>query len=308
MIERARRSFDHDLDVAKNHRPEAAIWLPPHRSLKVTAGPPGPLPPIVQWGQPRSGSTFQYTLLCLIAKMRGRGTSPEPTCNFAPTLSADMLQPNTVFKTHRRPPATSNYSLFVSHGDERLETSGLPEPVVVQTLARNKDLLNEVDRYRAAFGLSPDETEHIYGYMRYWSILRRCCGLQQSKYNRLRLHGCAVPIAVDSLEFPMCEAYNLTEVEVLFTQTRLYSYLQTDGQHTPGTCEADEQLLRGGLEFSGTINFTSCESILTRHPSVFGTPPKELVKDEVTGEMMSNKMALKKVQKKREAYAKKAAK
>ena len=55
-----------------------------------------------------------------------------------------------------------------------------------------------------------------------YEILRRCCGYQMSKYERLRLHGCNVTQyqqqnQTHHYDYPWCENYNLTKIELDFT-------------------------------------------------------------------------------------------
>mmetsp|Transcript_23477 Transcript_23477/g.26928 ORF Transcript_23477/g.26928 Transcript_23477/m.26928 type:complete len:89 (+) Transcript_23477:3-269(+) len=55
--------------------------------------------------------------------------------------------------------------------------------------------------------------------MSYYGIIRQCCGLQQSKYNRYRLHGCNVTqLLMDEpdIPYPYCEQHDLPKLEKEF--------------------------------------------------------------------------------------------
>ena len=72
----------------------------------------------MQFGGPRTGSTFQMTLLCLAARLR-RDTV---TCMFAPNASAAEARiranPNVVVKMHVAPPPSCDHYacyVFTSH-------------------------------------------------------------------------------------------------------------------------------------------------------------------------------------------------
>ena len=64
-------------------------------------------------------------------------------------------------------------------------------------LTQNRDKLEEcsaceIERYIPIFDLSDDDVTSLKQHMHDFEILRQCCGLQMSKYEMLRLHGCDV--------------------------------------------------------------------------------------------------------------------
>ena len=80
-------------------------------------------------------------------------------------------------------------------------------------------------KYADAFGLS---TSHLYAlldFIRYWDVLRQCCGAQMSDDWRAALEGRNVTDpepAVDSPGYSACTMYDLDAVESLLMGTEVY--------------------------------------------------------------------------------------
>jgi hypothetical protein len=175
---------------------------------------PGKGTSIIQWGTPRLGTTFQYTLLCLIVKMKHMPNENNVRCDEmgSPTRN---IGPDMVMKTHYRPHPVNftNYLLFTAaRSSDPVWNGSAYQQQYGQFLAAP---LEEVKRYQPIFNLTAKEVHSAMAYMRYWSIIRRCCGSQQSLVNRQRLHGCKPSEPITSPQYPACETYNLTAVEEL---------------------------------------------------------------------------------------------
>ena len=91
--------------------------------------------------------------------------------------------------------------------------------------------------YQTYFNLSDSQKEHTLVYMRYWDILRICCGRQMSADWRNQLN----PISSyqqhhykNSTAYPACEMYNISEVERLFMETYVYQHFA----HIPSLSDA----------------------------------------------------------------------
>ena len=144
--------------------------------------------------------------------------------------------------------------------------------------------LCEVSKYQKIFSLTNVEVLLLTQYMRYWSILRQCCGSQMSKYWRKKLYGCpnsSDPLLEGNINYHMCDSWNLTAVEKKFMKTELYSVVPADrlapSQHLkllwskPGDCEASQDAVRNGFGFNlkknigcqDSTNMTSAASSLT---------------------------------------------
>lgn len=264
------------------HQPPPPSPAPSHAAANAAAHIKLPWPkrrvPIVQYGTPRTGSTFQWYLLCTAANMKlhdlGEGSVH---CAFAPNASnaEQAIREHghkLVLKMHQPPPASCKSGgcfVFTSHTDNRPKWPGtLYQQVSTRLLVAP---LAEVSRYEAAFDLSAADVTALHGYFRYWSVLRECCGSQMSLEYRLRLHGCANDTILakdpDSLHYPACEAYDIREVAELMGRTSIV----TRGIHgimggrSPTaivqSCEASRQAIIDGMDFNGAY-FTSCQQLV----------------------------------------------
>ena len=132
--------------------------------------------------------------------------------------------------------------------------------------------LAEVESYVDFFNLTEADVAAVQGYLRYWMVLRQCCGSQMSLQFRLLLHGCTnVTIKdPDSLSYPACEVYRVNEVTRLFTRTSLYQAMHghdrdpaEEASLLAAQCEADRLEIGQGKEFNGEV-FVSCDAMLER--------------------------------------------
>jgi hypothetical protein len=129
-----------------------------------------------------------------------------------------------------------------------------------------KELVNcslcTIDSYKHIFDLSDDEIVFLKQYMSKYEILRRCCGFQMSKYERLRLHGCNVTeyqIAPNSVHnYPWCENYDLQKIEIAFTnnskgiQYHSGENIRKVNWNKPGDCTYFENEIRyNNKDFNG---------------------------------------------------------
>jgi len=64
--------------------------------------------------------------------------------------------------------------------------------------------------YKQLFNLSDAEMRILYQHIRYWDVLRQCCGSQRLVYE----------FDLD-LGYPACEMYNLTQVQASFLRSNL---------------------------------------------------------------------------------------
>ena len=123
--------------------------------------------------------------------------------------------------------------------------------------------LCEIANYRHIFQLTRDEEDQLRQYMRYWSILRQCCGSQMSKWFLAELFGC--PNTTDfvlegRIDHHMCGSYNLSSVEQRFVQTSLYSLVPANQLSHPehlkflwsqvGDCKKSHDNVRAGIGFN----------------------------------------------------------
>lgn len=95
---------------------------------------------------------------------------------------------------------------------------------VVQTYPEFVNLgLATLGRYGAVFpDVSAEELRAVREYLRYWEILRTCCGPQASVSHRNVLHGIKAGRASAALDSPHCEIYDLDAVEEALFNTSLW--------------------------------------------------------------------------------------
>ena len=55
----------------------------------------------------------------------------------------------------------------------------------------------------------------LKSHMKSFGIIRRCCGLQMSKYEMQRLHGCNVTKYMGRTSYPRCEQYSPEEMRAI---------------------------------------------------------------------------------------------
>ena len=217
-------------------------------------------------GIARTGSTFQHVLLCVIGHLRSDSVSCGEKNS---TLQNSTLQ---VIKLHPRNQklGLTNSLLFTTVRNSLSEWSARnftwTEGNVAHTQIYSRFVecpLCEVAKYQNAFALTDVEVLLITQYMRYWSILRQCCGSQMSKHLLKELAGCpnsSDPLLEGMIEYHMCGSWNLTAVENNFVNTKIYSTVPADrlAEHKhlkylwskPGDCGASHDAVRNGLGFN----------------------------------------------------------
>ena len=207
---------------------------------------------IIQAGNPRTGSTFQYHLLLAIVFL----TSPPNT-----TIQQGLLKLKRINK------ALGNNSTFVhkthnfkmasnaaSQSENIVVFQSSPSMTIALYTQDQKELLEcsicEIDAYRPFFGISDQEREQLQDHMQLWEKLRRCCGWQMSKYQVMRLNGCNMTNHMQKAEYPMCEQYNLTDIELRLVANPI----PADGVYgwkEPGDCEKVHKKIADGKGFMG---------------------------------------------------------
>ena len=236
--------------------------------------------PIVQYGTPRTGSAFQFHLLCIMARMSllSFNNHSNVVCSFAKNASEAeaLIQKNghlLVLKMHDRPPdVCRNKGCFVFSSHTNHEEKW-PESIYQQVLSEFRSTpLKISSSYKTTFNLNENFVDKLQGYMRYWSILRQCCGNQMSQHQRLILHGCADTISTDSLSYPACELYNRNELSNLLSRTFVVRMkLETPVIHDYNAyCNAEDQKIIEGNDFNGAV-FKGCDTL--RSPSSNPPPP-----------------------------------
>lgn len=223
---------------------------------------------LVQYGRPRTATTFQFEVLCAATCL---AVGPERTnclfCHYM-DLEASRFEPGTVCKVHGVEQARrivkrhSSAKLFVAESllrtrpnqtwkkheaatwwlpvrDELQKSWGLRVDYVqlFESLGLRGGYTAVYD-YQPILNLTDDHATQIASFMRYWEILRRCCGAQMSTDYRHRLWAKTATVdsqtdddnfvfdapdrRIEDPSYDACEAYNLPEVERLYLQTTVY--------------------------------------------------------------------------------------
>ncbi|KAL1504440.1 hypothetical protein AB1Y20_010846 [Prymnesium parvum] len=242
---------------------------------------------IVQHGEARSASTFQWYLLCSIlrvcrARQRRDVPPPKVICSsrraethvqgherfalqFSPRPPKGVkVKPITlVQKTHSRPsyPARRTVYFTSSHLPQKL----LPYSVVHQHYAELvRSPLAAVEAYAPVFNLTREMVREVQMHLRWWMIIRQCCGYQSSQDHRNQLHGFAGRRHAEfDYDYVNCDVYQLPVVERAFLSTRLARQyipwiqfvredvsLLRDTSVSPGFCNRTNADIRRGMDFN----------------------------------------------------------
>lgn len=185
-------------------------------------------PILVQYGPPRTATTFQFQILCASACLK----SPDAKCMVCKdeaTLGVDVpvseIAPGTVCKVHDREKAQE-----IRDKGGVLFTTEPPGDFVQHfedVAVRGRSLVFD---YAQILNLTVKEAHQIATFVRYWEILRRCCGAQMSTDYRHRLFKGSYNLptnmihfrAEDDPSFDACEIYNIDQVERRYVHTAVF--------------------------------------------------------------------------------------
>ena len=228
---------------------------------------------IVQVGAPRTGSTFQYNLLDAIVSLK---TPPNVTVKYRGfnsgwdegSFRARINHNNSfVFKYHK-------YLQFFGKLQEEggiavFSSGGRGEGTAryIQDLdALNNCSLCEVDNMKPIFGLTDDDVRTLKYHLGNYSIIRRCCGYQMSKYEIRRLNGCNMSNSTTLTEYPHCEDYDLDHVEKLFHASPIgyHAHSARMNWKRPGDCKRIRRDISTGKGFNKQ-KFAGCAFTNTKY-------------------------------------------
>jgi len=237
----------------------------------------------LQYGKPRTVTTLQFQSLCMMAHMAFpnlRVICPALGQHFGNVfyVNGSIADENVFFeakrknivlvlKAHapRRFKLPTEIWLFATSAEEREwrdiaveETAVHNAPVkFVQTMSELREKgFKLVKEYKDVFGFSSQQIDELMEYLRYWTILRQCCGCQMShdrmldiaetKGNRRWAH-------TDPL-YPACEIYNITNLELQFASSVLY---KRHGHRN--------RQLRTVSDLDGNLDGTYCQAFLKHY-------------------------------------------
>lgn len=203
---------------------------------------------IIQYGPPRTASTLQFQILCAAMYLVHDHEPERCLCRFGTPTAPGIgtSQRFEVVKSHKYPPnpealaragalvfATATNSSAISRG--RLEWRATAQRLsqvmrldvafvqITSHLARRGYLI--AADYQRHLGLTDAQLGHVIEYIRYWSVLRQCCGREMSADWRARLRndsGRTTHHSPGSGLYPACEIYDLDAVERALMQSYVY--------------------------------------------------------------------------------------
>lgn len=186
------------------------------------------MPIMVQYGPPRTATTFQFQVLCASACLK----YADPKClvckddaTLGVDIPVDEIKPGTVCKVHDLQKA-----LEIRKKGGLLFTTEPPGDFVQKfedVAVRGRSLVFD---YAPILNLTVKETHQLATFVRYWEILRRCCGAQMSTDYRHRLFKGSYNLpmhmihfrAKDDPSFDACEIYNIEQVERRYVETAVF--------------------------------------------------------------------------------------
>lgn len=125
--------------------------------------------------------------------------------------------------------------------------------------------LCEVQKYQQIFNMTNEEVERVADYIETYSIIRRCCGLQMSIWERKRLHGCNITKEEKELDdYPNCERIDKYEMELKLANSEIKHRLVSSDFNWKkvGDCKKFDDVIQNGQDFNGK-EFTDCDAILS---------------------------------------------
>lgn len=229
---------------------------------------------ILQAGAPRTGTTFQFQVLCATmclahldddAFVDCEYVTPFALANFSAnfsTWSQSSTKRYKVLKTHNLQVATSarDQMRFTSQLFVTAQRSAEQDPKQKGWESFKKKLEDKWNtpirfvqlyddllllghalafEYGQIFNLNQEHIHSLVAYIRYWEILRRCCGAQMSATNRMRLKyqpsddrrmfSQKLDVlqqkrmeSVDEIGRDMCEGFDIAGIERLVVDTYVF--------------------------------------------------------------------------------------
>jgi len=238
---------------------------------------------VVQLGQARSASTFQWYLLTAVLRARNVTSRVEKHHNASyirasrkPTmLFVSRRSHNDALSRRSHNDALSRRSHNDALSDEKLSAMVQSWPAgscvahVQQYESFSTRSQQQIGYYARLFGLSVQAEKLVFAHMRFWAILRQCCGSQSSIDNRLHVHSSRrgggnstasnrPRHSVDDPDYPACEMYSLSAVEQLVLATALSirspNEVYIEYGHAAlyrGWCSHELAKLESGFDFNG---------------------------------------------------------
>jgi len=213
---------------------------------------------LIQVGFPRSASTYQFAILCVLAHLKYYnvicGYEAERFGSSGVLVSKLHPYNQTFFLDNKTFLFSSTFNSLKDWGEQKVTWRGGDVAITQRYQDVSECPECQIKQYIHMFNASAQEEVALRQYLKYWVTLRRCCGLQQSLSRMKWLQGC------DHQDLPSeCFVSNLTRVEKLMESTPIYQrnihLLLPHHRHKhwirPGDCEHYDDMIRSGKGFNG---------------------------------------------------------
>ncbi|XP_053376989.1 uncharacterized protein LOC128547806 [Mercenaria mercenaria] len=229
---------------------------------------------ILQYGQPRTASTLQFQILCMLVSVLHEHEKNTVGCYYDPKFDKGYLKRYSVIKTHKLDKylsiIPSDSWIFITskrdqhkNDEKKIKHLNLTVRFIADiSLALNLGHLI-VYKYQTIFRTSDEQTEHVAEYLRYWEILRMCCGRQMSKKWRIYLWN----KSHDAYEQSTCKEYNISEIENLVMKTYIFK--------TFTNVESTHDVIGKPSQVDGDLNGNYCQRCnenISKRRTVFNKP------------------------------------
>ncbi|XP_045197257.2 uncharacterized protein LOC123551986 isoform X2 [Mercenaria mercenaria] len=195
---------------------------------------------IIQYGLGGTATTLQFQILCVLMAILHEAEINSVGCYYAKQPSHKY----SVIKTHFLKDSLlrilpSDSWIFMTSSDSlseekerqleevkrKIKNIRIKIPYIADINMVSKRGHYIVYEYQPIFNVSDKQMQFAVEYLRYWDILRLCCGKQMSADWRNHLSPSESYIFhhdPHSLTYPACEMYNISEVEQLMMKTYVY--------------------------------------------------------------------------------------
>lgn len=185
---------------------------------------------ILQYGSGRTATTLQFHILCLMMIMVHEDDAQNVGCDFnkLPPEKYKVIKSHNMLSKASSSIPPDSWVFLTSNGTTSTEKRqadlsvinkrNLTNPYVADlnlVLKRGYSIAYE---YQTIFGITDKQMTRIVEYLRFWDILRVCCGKQSSRqWKKVMITGANND--PKGLAYPACEMYNISQVEKLLLQS-----------------------------------------------------------------------------------------
>ena len=196
---------------------------------------------MIQFGLPRTATTLQFQILCVLLSLSYEHEINNVGCyfdtnsskkyyvikyhhlsHFPEEIPRDLL----VFMTESKSFTIKERKKFEKHKDW-LQAKRIKIPLIVDIETVKQRSYNVVYDYQHLFNVSDIQMKHAVQYLRYWDILRLCCGQQMSRQWRMHLQANEIATHKQiehSSTVQFCLKYNVSEIEQEMIKTYVYQH------------------------------------------------------------------------------------